>query len=91
MKGIVVYHQAFQVASVPTCTDSVGDCLGYSTDKTLKWPKVLLGANETSTGFTLCHLQWIGLMSPRFKLKTPLGKTIKQLPLITLIFNNEKS
>ena len=52
MKGIVIYHQAFQVAFVPTCTDSAGDCLGYSTDETLKSPEVLLGADETSIGVT---------------------------------------
>lgn len=91
MKRIVIYHQTFQIPSMPTYTNAVGDCLGYSTEETLKSLEVLLRSKETSARIILCHLQWIDLMPLGFKLKTPPKRVIKQSPLMTLTFNNEKS
>lgn len=90
MKGIVIYHQNFQRGSGPTYTNSVGDSLGCSTEETLKrLEEVLLGSTETSTHITLHHVQWIGVMPSRFKLKIPPKRTIKPSPLITLTLSNE--
>lgn len=91
MKGLVIYHQTSQIASVPTYTNAVGDCLGYSTEETLKSLEVLLCSKKISAHITLCHLQWIDVMPLGFKLKTPPKREIKQSLLMSLTFNNEKS